>query len=153
MNDLISRTELFNRLSRVPIGPYAIDERASIYNTINDMEPVLIAFLCDHGANCGGGKSCAYGDGAPIYGECFHTTDPEHAANFDKIGGAYMERMHPRAQWVPRANMENIWMCSNCEALIYSETAKDMEWGHVFCGRCGSLMSRAEPGSEGENGD
>ena len=37
MSDLISRTELFNRLSRVPISQYAVDERTQIYNVINEM--------------------------------------------------------------------------------------------------------------------
>ena len=86
MSDLISRTELFNRLARVPIGPYAIDERAQIINVINEMEPIKIAFICDRAAQCGGGKSCEDD-------ECFHTTDIGHAANFEKYGGAYMERM------------------------------------------------------------
>lgn len=42
MSDLISRTELFNRLSRIPISQYAVDERAKIYEVINGMETVKI---------------------------------------------------------------------------------------------------------------
>ena len=40
MTDLISRAELFNRLSRVPISQYAVDERAKIYEIINEMPTV-----------------------------------------------------------------------------------------------------------------
>lgn len=38
MSDLISRTELFNRLARIPI--YAVEERTEIYKVINEMETV-----------------------------------------------------------------------------------------------------------------
>lgn len=37
MSDLISRTELWNRLARVPISQYAVDERTMIHNVINEM--------------------------------------------------------------------------------------------------------------------
>lgn len=44
MSDLISKTELLNRLARVPISQYAVDERTAIYNVINEMEPVPIGY-------------------------------------------------------------------------------------------------------------
>lgn len=44
MSDLISRTELFNRLARIPI--YAVEERTEIYKVINEMETVMNRDIC-----------------------------------------------------------------------------------------------------------
>lgn len=43
MSEGISRVELFNKLARVPIGQYAVDERTQIYSIINKMEGYDIA--------------------------------------------------------------------------------------------------------------
>lgn len=32
------------------------------------------------------------------------------------------------------------WKCSKCGQVIYSETEKDREEFHAFCGRCGADM-------------
>lgn len=72
MSDLISRTELFNRLARVPIGPYAIDERTQIINVINEMEKKDAVYYCDR-------LKCD-----PCYRECELTRDVSHAVVSDK---------------------------------------------------------------------
>lgn len=36
------------------------------------------------------------------------------------------------------------WKCSKCGQVIYSETEKDREEFHAFCGRCGASMKGSE---------
>lgn len=45
MTDLISRAELFNKLSRIPI--HAIEERTEIYKVINGMKTHKACDDCD----------------------------------------------------------------------------------------------------------
>lgn len=45
MNNAINRTELFNKLSRVPLSQYAVDERTQIYTIINEMETETVFTL------------------------------------------------------------------------------------------------------------
>ena len=52
-----------------------------------------------------------------------------------------------KGEWIPQpSNKEQgerdfiWWKCSKCGQVIYSETEKDREEFHAFCGRCGADM-------------
>lgn len=55
---------------------------------------------------------------------------------------------HKRGEWI-RGDAEKLtgkWRCSICGNTIYSETKRDREKFHAFCGHCGADMR----GREGE---
>jgi len=56
-----------------------------------------------------------------------------------------------KGEWIPQpSNKEQgerdfvWWKCSKCGQVIYSETEKDREEFHAFCGRCGADMRGEE---------
>lgn len=48
---------------------------------------------------------------------------------------------HGRAGIWNVTNEANLWKCSNCGLVIYSETERDITFNHAYCGRCGAEMS------------
>jgi hypothetical protein len=47
-----------------------------------------------------------------------------------------------QAEWVEHGR--DLWECSNCGVIIYSETERDRRRNHRWCGRCGCRMKGAE---------
>ena len=43
-----------------------------------------------------------------------------------------------KGKWMYRKN--DMWECSECENIIYSETKGDRKYFHAYCGRCGAKM-------------
>ena len=44
----------------------------------------------------------------------------------------------PQGEWVDKG--KNLWKCSNCEMVIYSESEQDRNEFHKWCSRCGARM-------------
>ena len=84
MSDLISRCELFNRLATIPAPAEANEFKAEVYEIIQSMETVDVAYFCN-GTKC---DRCSP--------ECELTRDSHYAAPPDKAividqRGYYME--------------------------------------------------------------
>ena len=47
-----------------------------------------------------------------------------------------------QAEWVE--NGRDLWECTNCGNVIYSETERDRSEYHKWCGRCGAHMKGAD---------
>ena len=47
----------------------------------------------------------------------------------------------PRGEWIDKG--KNLWKCSNCEMVIYSESEQDRNEFHKWCSRCGARMKRS----------
>lgn len=45
-----------------------------------------------------------------------------------------------KGKWVQYNEMWGLWECSECGAVIHSESKKDRKEYHAFCGRCGARM-------------
>lgn len=45
-----------------------------------------------------------------------------------------------KGRWVQYNEMWGLWECSECGAVIHSESKKDRIEYHAFCGRCGARM-------------
>jgi hypothetical protein len=59
----------------------------------------------------------------------------------------HLPSVENKGEWIPQpSNKEQgerdfiWWKCSKCGQVIYSETEKDREEFHAFCGRCGADM-------------
>ena len=37
---------------------------------------------------------------------------------------------------------DNLWYCSRCGEIIYSETDEDLEVHHAYCSQCGAKMKQ-----------
>ena len=48
----------------------------------------------------------------------------------------------PQGEWVDKGR--NLWKCSNCEMVIYSESEQDRNEFHKWCSRCGARMKGAD---------
>lgn len=48
----------------------------------------------------------------------------------------------PQGEWVDTG--KNLWKCSNCEMVIYSESEQDRNEFHKWCSRCGARMKGAD---------
>ena len=48
----------------------------------------------------------------------------------------------PQGEWVDKG--KNLWKCSNCEMIIYSESEQDRNEFHKWCSRCGARMKGAD---------
>ena len=48
----------------------------------------------------------------------------------------------PQGEWIDKG--KNLWKCSNCEMVIYSESEQDRNEFHKWCSRCGSRMKGAD---------
>ena len=44
-----------------------------------------------------------------------------------------------KGRWIPMER-KSLFRCSECDAVIYSETEHDRNEFHAFCGRCGADM-------------
>ena len=42
--------------------------------------------------------------------------------------------------WRERDRKNNLWACSECGEIIYSESEKDREMKHRYCEKCGARM-------------
>ena len=50
----------------------------------------------------------------------------------------------PQGEWKVRGNPKrNLWECSLCRCTIYSESERDRNEFHKWCGRCGARMKGA----------
>lgn len=88
-----------------------------------------VAYLCDELA-C---KKCN-----PDF--CQHTTDIEHAANFEDVGsGTYMEKSRPAGMWIHDGpnfpGGVDWWHCSECGKL-----ASGVQVLYDYCPYCGAPM-------------
>lgn len=45
-----------------------------------------------------------------------------------------------RGEWIQSPNEKTLFHCSRCNNTIYSETEKDREYFHAWCGKCGAYM-------------
>lgn len=65
-------------------------------------------------------------------------------AKLEELGFAESLRPAPLAEkkgrWVQYNEMWGLWECSECGAVIHSESKKDRKEYHAFCGRCGARM-------------
>lgn len=52
----------------------------------------------------------------------------------------------PQGEWINKG--ENLWECSNCGMEIYSESERDRNEFHKWCGRCGADMKGADDDSD-----
>ena len=50
------------------------------------------------------------------------------------------EQEEKTGEWIYKH--DNIWYCSRCGEIIYSETDDDLEIHHVYCSRCGAKMKQ-----------
>ena len=48
----------------------------------------------------------------------------------------------PQGEWIDKG--KNLWKCSNCEMVIYSESEQDRNEFHKWCSRCGARMKGAD---------
>ena len=48
----------------------------------------------------------------------------------------------PQGEWIDEG--KNLWKCSNCEMVIYSESEQDRNKFHKWCSRCGARMKGAD---------
>ena len=48
----------------------------------------------------------------------------------------------PQGEWIDKG--KNLWKCSNCEMVIYSESEQDRNEFHKWCSRCGCRMKGAD---------
>lgn len=48
----------------------------------------------------------------------------------------------PQGEWIGKG--KNLWKCSNCEMVIYSESEQDRNEFHKWCSRCGCRMKGAD---------
>ena len=48
----------------------------------------------------------------------------------------------PQGEWIDKG--KNLWKCSNCEMVIYSESGQDRNEFHKWCSRCGCRMKGAD---------
>ena len=55
----------------------------------------------------------------------------------EQLPSAQPERI--KGRWIPMER-KNLFRCSECGAVIYSETEYDRNEFHAFCGRCGAEM-------------
>ena len=55
----------------------------------------------------------------------------------EKLPSAQPERI--RGRWIAKEK-KNLFRCSKCDAVIYSESEYDRNEFHKFCGRCGADM-------------
>ena len=51
----------------------------------------------------------------------------------------------PQGEWIDKD--KNLWECSNCEMVIYSESEQDRNEFHKWCSRCGARMKGADDGT------
>ena len=61
-------------------------------------------------------------------------------AQKERIGELLADR--PQGEWVDKG--KNLWKCSNCEMVIYSESEQDRNEFHKWCSRCGARMKGAD---------
>lgn len=114
MSDLISRTELFNELSRVPISQYAVDERTMIYNKINEMPTAET------------------------------TGDLDDAIQeYIKSGLMEFDDFRPKGHWIGEGDgyadgciVYDTWYCSECD---HCEEGEELALPN-FCPDCGADM-------------
>ena len=59
------------------------------------------------------------------------------ADRLKQLPSAQPERI--KGRWIPMER-KNLFRCSECGAVIYSETEYDRNEFHAFCGRCGAEM-------------
>ena len=45
-----------------------------------------------------------------------------------------------QGEWIYKHN--NLWYCSRCGEVIYSETNDDLKIHHAYCSRCGAKMKQ-----------
>ena len=48
----------------------------------------------------------------------------------------------PQGKWIDKG--KNLWKCSNCGMVIYSESEQDRNEFHKWCSRCGARMKGAD---------
>ena len=50
------------------------------------------------------------------------------------------EQEKKTGEWIYKYG--NLWYCSRCREIIYSETDDDLEIHHAYCSRCGAKMKQ-----------
>ena len=48
----------------------------------------------------------------------------------------------PQGEWIDKG--KNLWECSKCGMVIYSESEQDRNEFHKWCSRCGAQMKGAD---------
>ena len=110
MSDLISRTELWNRLARVPISQYAVDERTMIHNVINGMPTAET------------------------------TGDLDDAIQeYIKSGLMEFDDFRPKGHWIFDTE-DGYYKCSECGSLAEIDSVTNNYWRSNFCPQCGADM-------------
>ena len=61
----------------------------------------------------------------------------DNSGEFDSVWKPYEEVRHGR--WKETTTL-NLWECSVCGNMVYSETALDRKHFHKWCGKCGTRM-------------
>ena len=68
----------------------------------------------------------------------------EQARNFlrtiDETIAMLKEQKEKTGEWIYKH--DNLWYCSRCGEIIYSETDDDLEIHHAYCSRCGAKMKQ-----------
>lgn len=131
MSDLISRCELFNRLATIPAPAEANDFKAKIYEVIQSMETVDVAYICDR-------EKCERCDP-----RCDLTRDKEHAATSEKA--VLLDGIsRPQGEWIAKTeNYHSHWVCSECGSWALLEYNDQMCLSN-FCPDCGARMKGAD---------
>ena len=77
-----------------------------------------------------------------IFGECSYAeTGCGDCAIVEKVRKA-LSADRPQGEWIDKG--KNLWKCSNCEMVIYSESEQDRNEFHKWCSRCGARMKGAD---------
>jgi len=70
-----------------------------------------------------------------VHSACFTVDNLRN--DIDKLPSVIHEK---KANWVKYNDKSNLWQCSNCGTVIYSEHIDDLNEFHAWCGKCGAEM-------------